>query len=83
MSERGLFGTVFSSSHNTLVHTHTHTHTQNLNVYVPRNNKSSKAFPAMIWLYGGAFEEGMNWGPVNLYQGTQFAAKERVCIGTY
>ena len=34
----------------------------NLNVYVP--DTADKAPATMIWLYGGAFEEGMNWGPV-------------------
>jgi hypothetical protein len=28
----------------------------------------------MFWIYGGAYEEGMNWGPLNLYDGTEIAA---------
>eukprot|EP01062_Namystynia_karyoxenos_P033610 TRINITY_DN24729_c0_g4_i2.p1 TRINITY_DN24729_c0_g4~~TRINITY_DN24729_c0_g4_i2.p1 ORF type:complete len:435 (+),score=158.05 TRINITY_DN24729_c0_g4_i2:400-1704(+) len=34
----------------------------------------------MFWIYGGAFDEGMNWGPLGLYDGADLAARGKVCV---
>ena len=34
----------------------------------------------IVWIYGGAFNEGMNWGPLNLYDGSELAARGQVCV---
>jgi para-nitrobenzyl esterase len=59
----------------------------NLNVYCPAAadaNSSGTApaagYPVMFWIYGGAFNEGMNWGPLGLYDGTKLAARGDVCV---
>lgn len=53
----------------------------NLNVYCPAAKPDNlTAYPVMFWIYGGAFNEGMSWGPLGLYDGTKLAAKGSVCV---
>lgn len=53
----------------------------NLNIYCPAEPSSSaEGYPVMFWIYGGAFNEGMNWGPLDLYDGSTLAAQKSVCI---
>ena len=53
----------------------------NLNVYCPAAKPELPGgYPVMFWIYGGAFNEGMNWGPLGLYDGTKLAAKGGVCV---
>lgn len=49
----------------------------NLNIFCPT---SSVNVPVMFWIFGGAFNEGMNGGPLNLYDGTSLAATQDVCV---
>jgi carboxylesterase type B len=49
----------------------------NLNVYCP---EGASGLPVFFWIYGGAFDEGMNWGPVNLYYGLEIAHRGGVCV---
>jgi len=34
----------------------------------------------MVWLHGGAFNEGMSYGPLDLYNGARLASKGSVCV---
>ena len=34
----------------------------------------------MVWLHGGAFNEGASYGPVDLYDGSQLASRGSVCV---
>eukprot|EP01065_Artemidia_motanka_P053040 TRINITY_DN9745_c0_g1_i1.p1 TRINITY_DN9745_c0_g1~~TRINITY_DN9745_c0_g1_i1.p1 ORF type:complete len:587 (+),score=202.29 TRINITY_DN9745_c0_g1_i1:96-1763(+) len=52
----------------------------NLNVYCPSSPAPGDGYPVMFWIYGGAFNEGMNWGPFGLYDGTEVAARGGVCV---
>mmetsp|Transcript_34219 Transcript_34219/g.89789 ORF Transcript_34219/g.89789 Transcript_34219/m.89789 type:complete len:577 (-) Transcript_34219:87-1817(-) len=53
----------------------------NVNVYCPTAPPQDPAgYPVMFWIYGGAFNEGMNWGPMNIYDGTELAARGGVCV---
>ena len=40
-----------------------------LSVYRPPSCTRETPCAVMFWIYGGAFNEGMNWGPLNLYDG--------------
>eukprot|EP00040_Diaphanoeca_grandis_P022620 m.121955 g.121955 ORF g.121955 m.121955 type:complete len:591 (+) comp28892_c0_seq1:164-1936(+) len=53
----------------------------NLNIYCPAvPSKDPAGYPVMFWIYGGAFDEGVNYGPLNLYDGTEMAARGDVCV---
>jgi acetylcholinesterase/cholinesterase len=34
----------------------------------------------MFWIYGGAYDEGMNYGPLGIYDGSELAAQGQVCV---
>ena len=54
-----------------------------LSVYCPAG---VTAVPVFFWIYGGAFNEGMNWGPLpgadrsGLYDGANLAATGGICV---
>ena len=48
-----------------------------LSVYCP---EGATNVPVMFWIYGGAFNEGMNWGPIGLYNGSELAHRGGVCV---
>lgn len=52
----------------------------NLDVYCPAEKGPAGGYPVMFWLHGGAFNEGMSYGPVNLYDGSRLAAGQAVCV---
>ena len=56
----------------------------NLNLYCPSVPPSQAGFPqgypTIFWIYGGAFNEGMNWGPLGIYDGSQLSARGGVCV---
>eukprot|EP00050_Salpingoeca_kvevrii_P012316 m.21666 g.21666 ORF g.21666 m.21666 type:complete len:243 (+) comp3941_c0_seq1:636-1364(+) len=45
----------------------------NLNMWVPPRNGSATKYPVMVFLHGGAFVEGSNRGPFDLYNGTHLS----------
>ena len=51
----------------------------NLNIYCP-SAQSPSGYPVLFYIYGGAFNEGMNWGPLNIYDGSELAARGGVCV---
>lgn len=53
----------------------------NLDVYCPsKPAPTADGYPVMFWIYGGAFNEGMNWGPLNIYEGHEVVARGNVCV---
>lgn len=47
-----------------------------LNVYRPQNVRVSESLPVMVWIYGGGFSSGK----VDLYNGTELAARNGVVV---
>ena len=47
-----------------------------LNVYRPKNMSSLEPLPVMVWIYGGGFTSGK----VDLYDGTELAARNNVIV---
>lgn len=53
----------------------------NVNVYCPTApSPDGKGYATMFWIFGGAFDEGFNAGPLNLYDGAEMASQGRVCV---
>lgn len=50
----------------------------NVNIFAPAN--VSEPVPVMIWFHGGAFKEGSNRGPLDLYDGQSLVGKHNVVI---
>ena len=48
-----------------------------LSVYCPAGAQS---LPVYFWIYGGAFNEGMNYGPLDVYEGSELAARGGICV---
>lgn len=49
----------------------------NVNIYCP---KSSKPLPVMFFIHGGSYEEGSNKGAFELYEGSNMASTNQVCV---
>eukprot|EP00939_MAST-03C_sp_MAST-3C-sp1_P003400 g3400.t1 len=55
----------------------------NLNIFCPSDpSNDTDGYPVMFWIYGGAYDEGSNRGPVSLYDGTTLASEFGVCVVT-
>jgi len=42
----------------------------NLNVYAPAGTQAGDALPVIVFIHGGAFQEGSNRGPFDMYEAT-------------
>jgi len=54
----------------------------NLNIWIPKASNSSSPLPIGVYFHGGAFKEGSNRGPFDLYDGSYFAARSDVIVIT-
>lgn len=67
-----------SPHHNADVPKNTSQDCLNLNIFVPANAKGP--LPVMLFFNGGAFEEGSNQGPFDIYSGAYIASSKDVVI---
>ena len=54
----------------------------NLNIYAPAGTKAGDALPVMAFIHGGAFEEGSNRGPFDMYEANYIVQQHKVVYVT-
>ena len=52
----------------------------NLDVYAPATATSASKLPVYVFLYGGSFTEGCNYGPFDMYSGTGFTRNDVIFV---
>ena len=52
----------------------------NLNVYAPASAAPGSKLPVYVFLYGGSFTEGSNYGPFDMYQGRGFTRNDVIFV---